>query len=423
VANGDSIALNNGDKFGSTVLAQGAGPTMTGGNGNDDSIRVTNAAVKDLTITQTDGAYVGISVNNVTVTLISFGVLAQQGKGATDVIAINAVTAPGRPLALNNTPTIPDIIATQGCGNGDAAVVSNIGLPGNIQMTQGNGKGDYAAIFTSSAGYKALVGSYVEDFYGDASITQGNGCADMVDLDLGNTFNNVAIIQGDGGGDSTIVQSSQVAGGSIDLSQGNGAGDYAAIFASSAGYTLALGPYVEDFYGDAGITQGNGYADMVQLDLGNTFNNVYITQGDSLASPGGPSGQGDEVDIDATTVTSDIEIFQGDSLAVGNNVVTIGTSTQVLAGGWTYLVQNGVNNTVVLGGAFDRSGIDFETAFLDINTGAGGGGFVSATNTTVVYGSDFGNNFVIDGGGDGNTYADGGGNDPDPLPYSANYSG
>jgi len=44
-------------------------------------------------------------------------------------------------------------------------------------------------------------------------------------------------------------------------------------------------------------------------------------------------------------------------------------------------------------------------------------------NTTVSYGSALGNNFVIDGGGTGNTYSDGGGNNPDPLPYSNNYSG
>jgi hypothetical protein len=235
-------------------------------------------------------------------------------------------------------------------------------------------------------------------------------------------LNNVVITQGDGGGDLTIVDSTQV-GGNIEVSQGIGAGDYAAIFSSSAGYTIAQGPLVEDFYGNVSITQGNGYADMVQLDLGNTFNNVYITQGDSIAFPGCLPGQGDEVDVDDTIVTSDLEIFQGDSLALGNNVVTIGTTSQVVVGGWTYIVQGGGNNTVFLGGADDPSGIDFETAFLDIYTGAGGGGFVFAANTTVLYGSNFGNNFVIDGGGDGNTFSDGGGDDPDSLPYGSGYSG
>src|SRR5208282_5542034 len=44
------------------------------------------------------------------------------------------------------------------------------------------------------------------------------------------------------------------------------------------------------------------------------------------------------------------------------------------------------------------------TAYLDIWTGNGGGGFVLATNTTVDYGSYFGNNSVVSGGGTGNTY-------------------
>src|SRR5208337_1620369 len=71
-----------------------------------------------------------------------------------------------------------------------------------------------------------------------------------------------------------------------------------------------------------------------------------------------------------------------------------------------------------MGGSTDPSGFDFETAFLDIYTGLGGGGFVSATNTTVSYGSALGNNFVIEFGGYGNTYSDGGGNNPGPLDYS-----
>jgi len=150
---------------------------------------------------------------------------------------------------------------------------------------------------------------------------------------------------------------------------------------------------------------------------------VNITQGDSIAYPGCFPGQGDEVDVNDTFVTSDMEILQGSANALGNNIVTIGTLSQVIVGDWTHIVQGGANNSVYLGGAGDPSGIDFETTFLDIYTGAGGGGFVSATNTTVLLGSNLGNDFVIDGGGDGNTYSDGGGNDPDPLPYSGNYSG
>ena len=58
----------------------------------------------------------------------------------------------------------------------------------------------------------------------------------------------------------------------------------------------------------------------------------------------------------------------------------------------------------------DPGGTDsFTTGYLDVFTGAGGGGFVQATNTTVSYGALVGH-YTIDGGGRGNTYFDNGGN-------------
>ena len=89
---------------------------------------------------------------------------------------------------------------------------------------------------------------------------------------------------------------------------------------------VPIGPYIQDYHGVASITQGSGYNDMVGLDLGNSFNNVNITQGDNIASPGCFPGLGDEVDIEETDVVSDLAIVQGDSSAVGNNVMTIGVS-------------------------------------------------------------------------------------------------
>jgi hypothetical protein len=61
----------------------------------------------------------------------------------------------------------------------------------------------------------------------------------------------------------------------------------------------------------------------------------------------------------------------------------------------------------------------FYTVYLDIYTGDGGGGFVMATNVTVDWGSQFGYDYSIDGGGDvsdpdslltGNVYFDVAGN-------------
>ena len=175
--------------------------------------------------------------------------------------------------------------------------------------------------------------------------------------------------------------------------------------------SIKLPPKISD-----GQVQGNGYEDSVvitpvgtEYTLQNVFNNVLIVQGDSL--DGLPVGcappTGDAVSIDGTTINSNLFIFQnvlfgegstdadpvisGDGPDLGNNVVTIATTPglpatadQGVVGEWTYIYQGGANNTVVMGGSGDVSGTDFETGFLDIYTGDGGGGFVLATNTSSV---------------------------------------
>ena len=85
-----------------------------------------------------------------------------------------------------------------------------------------------------------------------------------------------------------------------------------------------------------------------------------------------------------------------DGPGLGNNVVDIGTGLcgpgTVVVGEETLICQGVPNNTVVMGGSGgDAGGPDFETGFLDIYTGAGGGGTVYAINTTVVFGSFLGN--------------------------------
>ena len=84
----------------------------------------------------------------------------------------------------------------------------------------------------------------------------------------------------------------------------------------------------------------------------------------------------------------------------------IGDQGPVTAGGWVNVVQAGEGNQVVLGN--EDSSLD--TYFLDVYTGDGGGGFVQATNTSVFWGSFLGNDFTVDGGGDGNVLYDAGGN-------------
>jgi len=265
------------------------------------------------------------------------------------------------------------------------------------------------------------------------------------------------ITQGNGGGDTTTVDSTTVVTGDIIVIQGNGAGDIVNITASTAGYTTTAGPLLVDHGGLLVVIQGNGYEDMITItsvgtegDFGSVFNNVLLVQGDGLN--GLPvdclEPTGDIICIDQTTINSNLLIVQNatirltspglsltsqagmDALAanplalggilsdgpgLGNNVVDIGTGLcgpgTVYVGEETFIWQGGANNTVVLGGSGGGAGgPDFETGFLDVYTGGGGGGTVYAINTTVIFGSYFGNDWVISGGGTGNTFIDAGNN-------------
>ena len=206
------------------------------------------------------------------------------------------------------------------------------------------------------------------------------------------------------------------------------------------------------------VTQGNGPGDLVIVDsngsetgvnaAGNVFNNVLITQGtgndpatpDITQCPEAVPFDDVVVFVEAT-VHDNLTIVQNqgapgvDGTGFGNNLVEIGgnpegvtnpdgtpvVAAQVIVDGDTYVFQGGQQNVTDLGGAGDISGIDFETNNLYIWTGAGGGSVVTAQNTYVDSGSQFGFSFVIDGGGL-NAYIDNGGNSSTPLPLSGNYT-
>jgi len=271
---------------------------------------------------------------------------------------------------------------------------------------------------------------------------------------------NILIFQGDAGFQN---------GGTLN---GTDTGDLVTISATTAGYVTVNGPVLCDHGGLVAIKQGNGYEDGVIFTpvgtegvLPNVFNNVLIWQGESLVPPDCLQPTGDFVTIDGTTIWSDLLIFQNAKFAgetgamtattvaatdasmlsgttyptsddtgggLGNNIVSIaatpglGEAGQVYVGEETLIYQGGKNNSDYLGGGGSGAvgtptGPDFETGNLDIFTGFGGGGYVTAANTTVVFGSFFGFPFVISGFGLGNTYVDGGGNSPDPLPTGGTY--
>ena len=248
---------------------------------------------------------------------------------------------------------------------------------------------------------------------------QGSGSGDIASINgVYVAFGSLTITQADvstnASGDLAIIENSAAPFGNISITQGDANGDPAFVLGDTAGFVFFVGPFSFPFNGNVNIIQGNGYADLAVLDDGNVVNNVNIMQGDSIFTPGCLPGLGDEVDINDTSVDNNISIVQGMSDAdVGNNVVNIATTSAVFAGGATSITEVGANNgnnTITLGGANDPSGIDFQTDYLDIYTGNGGGAFVSAVNTVCWFGSALGNDFTIDGGGDGNTYDDLGNN-------------
>jgi hypothetical protein len=355
--NSDLITVDWHDVFGGTVLAQG----LLGTTPNlPDSVIVQNATAGNLTIWQwNNGTGNTITVNNLSVAGVSFGVQTIQGNGAGDTTTINHVTTltPPNPTAVPALPNIPSIAVVQGDGSkaphgvatgNDSASVTNSTLPGNIQINQ----------------------------------------ADLA---------------------------------------GNATGDSATISGDTLGFTIPVGPYVRPFFGAVAIAQGNASGDTAVLNNNPVVNNVTIVQGNNVPARGLTPGV-EVAEINDTKVTSDIRITQGGPAAAGNYVAAIGydylgymngttpASSSVTAGGDTAINQNGANNQVYLG----DTGDSFTTSYLNVFTGAGGGGFVEATNTTAVYGAlplppappapPPPSSYTIDGGKGGNTYFDNGGN-------------
>jgi hypothetical protein len=272
---------------------------------------------------------------------------------------------------------------------------------------------------------------------------------------------NIVTVQGNGNDDHVVVDSSRVFG-NIESTQGDGARDQAYFFGDNAGFTLRFGPIVEDFNGLEQILQGDGDNDFAWLDCGrvenvgaaNVANNVFISQGLGIFTPGCTQQFSDRIDVQWTQVTSDMTLEQGEivagdpddpTLELGSNIIQIATPTNVnfpvanafaasflppSAGGINpgtevevgnstvinELGPNNGNNAIIMGGigglvpilqggaGNPNSGAgDFETGFLDVFTGAAGGAFVSVQNTQVFYGAlgTFGP-FNFNSGGTGN---------------------
>jgi len=404
--------------------------TVQGADGNDQTIIDSSVIPGNISVTQGNGVSDNITLNADTAgytTPLAGGlqnayygyVTLTQGYGTGDHIFLSSASSEA-PLPVPNGPNVfaNGLLIIQGYGGGDiVSVDSTIVLGGNSRFTgyiivvQGNGAGDEVFITASTAGYTTPAGPYggVIDHGGLLIVVQGNGYEDSINItsfglesppDSGSVFNDVLLIQGAStNGDNVVC--TQATGDVISIDETTIYDNLVILqnakFALTPGASLAatLGPVATDPAGTL-ITDGPGLGDNIV----NIGTGVATNYANFVAPPGVPT-------------------------------ITTGPS-QTYVGEETFIYQGGADNTVNLGGANyylsttpvgdPYTDPDFQTAFLDIWTGAGGGGFVSADNTTVVYGSFFGLDYVIDGGGGGNTYYDTLGNQingvPGTLPYN-----
>ena len=452
--NNDSVSAT-GDMFGATTISQYVDLNPNGNDGSGDNVsfndtvanpRTGLGGVFSLAVYQ-NGTGGGQSIlvgttsevevaSTGTALTPAFGIIAQQPKAGGespttytlnsngtltvtpavpgDVIHVESITTYGRPNSNFGKYGVPSISTLQGPGNGETTIVDSSSVPGNIIVKQGDGNNDFVHIADDAIGFAEQTGAYsIAESYGLLWVSQGNGGGDLVIVDSNgsepisppippnqygnvlNQFNNVVIQQGNGGG--------------------------------------PVNPAL--------CAEAPGFDDVVVFEESNVNDNLYIVQNASFTIGVFPLGipvldVGEYLFIHVQSLAG-TPPTSADGTGTGLNLVEIGGNpegvtypdgitlvvpAQVIVGGETYVFQGGEQNVSDLGGALDPSGIDFETATLDIWTGAGGGSTVTATNTYVDNGSGYGNSYVINGGGT-NDYYDLGGNSPTPLPFSSTYVG
>ncbi len=419
-ANGDYITLDKGDTFGgaATTLLQGnGGPTNSNSAGNLDTVSVTNASVKNLTIQQLlNGNGDSITVNTLSVASTSFGVTTLQGNGNGDTTAITLVTTPTPPnpnLPLGTGP--PNIIVVQGSGTGDIASVTSSTLPGSISITQNDvagSPGDTATISGDKVGYTATSGTTVLAAYaGNLTISQGSASIDTATVSNSTAVGgNVSISQGNGGGTSTsppgdsatvtgviagtLLSNGTVVGGNITITQGTGSDDSATVSGSTAlGYVyisqsdVAGNPFGDTALvsgdtvgGNVSISQGNANGDTATIDPTTVGGFVGISQGD---------GNSDTATVDATTVGGYVGIIQGDG---NSDTATVDATTYVTTvGGYVSISQGNGNSDIATVDATSVGG------YVYISQGNGNSDIATADATSV---GDFVSISQGDGGGD-----------------------
>jgi len=420
---GGNVTIAQGDASGDSATVAGLPATLTTVGGS-------------VSITQVDG-----NSDTATVIYATVGgnVSIGQGNGNSDTASVEFATV-GVPLS---PPSNVSII--QGSGSGDTATILGVTATGNVSITQtdvaANAAGDTALVMTDTVG-------------GNVTIAQGDASGDSATVDPTTVGGSVTISQGAGSGDTATVAGlptdPTTVGGDVSITQGSGSGDTATVSnvtALSGNVTITQNdvanmtgdkafvldvvtgtfPGDVDVNGTVTITQGNAAGD-VALVQGGSSNNVAINQGDNVQDQlvNGSTVFTDVAEINNTSVFSDITIIQGTGASAGNYVAAIAFDYLGLISGAqasgpvtasaTEIDQQGAGNQVFLGDSPlvypGDSNSSFTTYWLDVFTGSGGGASVLAANTTVFFGPQgfFSPFYTIEGGGDGNTYVDAGGN-------------
>ena len=302
-ANADTIS-GTGDTFGHTLFSQFVDLNPNDADGHDDAVTLTSSQVIDLGVTQlgtggqvnnsngsTSGSPQTITLTNVEDSLLGYGIKAsQQFAGGYAAIAIESITVFGHGEASNPGTGPPSITTLQGSGGDNSTVIDNAVVYGNISATQGDGTHDSVGIHADTVGY---AGAPTTD--GNLTVSQGEGDHDSVVVDNvgpegtipASIFYSVTVTQLDGSNDTASVASSNISAGNttspgnLSVSQGEGNSDHIEIdndvvggnvyatqldgnndsvhvAAVTLGYTLPVGPYIQDYFGLLEIEQGNG---------------------------------------------------------------------------------------------------------------------------------------------------------------------
>ena len=423
-----SVSLTNGpDVTFNVTNVHNGGPLLVIDTGGQLHATVTGSSFTAIIISQVGCCPATVDLNN---DRVNGSVEVSEGVANGDTITLENDVFGATLLEQGQGPPV------EGCtGKGDHISVNDSSLGELLALQEGPGGGQTIEVGTTSDVQVNVFG------FGVIAEQTGNGDGDTILIVSITTLarfpinklpgpeqDNIIVAQGNGAGDTAIVDSSMVFG-NITILQGNGAKDFAGLFGDTApGLTITIGPFVGEISGGVEtIVQGDGDNDIAQVDCGqienvgaiNTALDLFVSQGAALFTPGCNQQVGDTIIVNCSNITSDMTLEQGEGpnsdADLGANLIEVAATPgamPVFVGGFSIIDELGANNgdnTILIGGASggpDSGSIDFETGTLDVFAGNGGGSYVQVENSQADFIPSFlgiFGPFNINAGGDGNT--------------------